>query len=264
MSEKFPSQTPEQEPRYGEILLDRSKSFHGIGFDFLRLKSIMEKGILSEQEAQKENINFRRNYGGYNLGDSVSVAESPVVNNSFTFGCFGNYIKGGISFVISNEHSFKAPKGSARDSGYPDEAFIRGRVKSENITGVMIPEDLLDSQLSELPLGLAKMGYAYIDERCRQIVSGLESETGYHADTTHLEELIKQKQELEQRDMDYLAKDNERKAIFQQMEHEMGKIIGLAFAQKLEKERLTLRDVLKVYLPESMKIYNSDGFEVSL
>jgi len=27
MSEKFPSQTPEQEPRYGEILFDRSKFF---------------------------------------------------------------------------------------------------------------------------------------------------------------------------------------------------------------------------------------------
>jgi len=44
----------------------------------------------------------------------------------------------------------------------------------------------------------------------------------------------------------------------------MGKIIGLAFAFKLGKENLTLRDVLKVYLPESMKIYNSDGFEILL
>lgn len=196
MSEKSPSQNPEQELRYGEILFDRSKYFHGIGFDFLRLKSIMEKGILSEQSAQQENIDFRKNYGGYNLGDSVSVAESPAINNSFTFGCFGNYIKDGISFIISNEHSFKAPKGSARDSGYPDEAFIRSKVKKENITGVMIPEDLLNSPLSELPIGLAKMGYAYIDERCRQIVSGLESETGYHADTGQLEELIGQKRGL--------------------------------------------------------------------
>ncbi len=264
MSEKFPSQIPEQEPRHGEILLDRSKSFHGIGFDLLRLKSILEKGIVSEQEAQKENINFRRNYEGYNLGNSVSVAESPAVNNSFNFGCFGNYIKNGISLVISNEYSFKAPKGSEIDSGYPDEAFIRDKVKRENITGVMIPEDLLDSQISELPVGLVKMGYAYIDERCRQIVCSLESETGYHADTVHLEELIKQKEQLKERDMDYLAKNNERKAIIEQIEHEIGKIISLAYAHKLGKENLTLRDVLKVYLPESMKTYNSDGFEVSL
>lgn len=264
MSEKFPSQLPEQEPRYGEILFDRSKYFHGIGFDFLRFKSIMEKGILSEQEAKQENISFRRNYGGYNLGDSVSVAESPAINNSFTFGCFGKYIRGGISFVISNEHSFKAPKGSVRDSQYLDEAFIRGKVKRENITGVMVPEDLLNSPLSELPLGLAKVGYAYIEQRCRQIVGDLESETGYHADTTYLEELIKQIQELDQRDIGYLVKYEERDAIFEKMEHEMGKIIASAFAQKLEKENVTLRDILKVYLPESMKTYNSDGFEVSL
>ncbi len=262
--EKFPSQNPEQKPRYGDILYDRSKSFHGIGFDFLRMKSILEKGILSEQAAQQENIDFRRNYGGYNLGDSVSVAESPAINNSFTFGCFGNYIKNGISFVIANEHSYKPQKGSPRDSGYPDEAFIHGRVKKENISGVMIPQDMLDTSLAELPLGLAKMGYAYIDERCRQIVAGIEKETGYHADTTHLEELVAKKQELERKKLDFLKKDEQRKAIFDQMEKLMGSLINEAFSQKIGKGNPTLRDVLKIYLPEEMKIYNSDGFEVSL
>lgn len=264
MSEKLISQTPEHDPRYGEILFDRSKSFHGIGFDFLRLKSILEKGILSELEARQENVNFTRNYGAQNFGYSVFVAESPVINGSFTFGCFGTYIRGGISFVISNEHSFKAPKGSARDHGYPDEAFISGRVKRENITGVMIPEDMLNSRLSELPIGLAKMGGDYVDERCRKIVSGLEAETGYHVDTSHLEELMRQKQELEQGDMDYLATDKKRKALLEQMEREMGNIVGLAFAQKLAKKNVTLKDVLDIYLPKSLKTYNSDGFEISL
>jgi hypothetical protein len=262
--ENFPSQNSEKEPKYGEILYDRSKSFHGIGFDFLRMKSILEKGILSEQAAQQEGVSFKRNYGGYNLGDSVSVAESPAINNSFTFGCFGNYIKNGISFVIANEHPYKAPKGSSRDSGYLDEAFIHERVKRENISGVMIPKDLLDTSLAGLPLGLAKMGYAYVDERCRQIISGIETETGYHADTSRLEELIAKRRELEEKELDYSSKDEQRKAIFDQMEKLMGQLINNAFSQKTGKENPTLRDVLKLYLPESMKIYNSDGFEISL
>ena len=128
----------------------------------------------------------------------------------------------------------------------------------------MVPENLLDSQISELPLGLAKMGYNYVDERCRRIVIGLEAETGYHADTTNLEELIQKKQELEQKDMNFIAKEKEYKTIFEQMEREMGEIIGLAFANKLGKKSVTLRDVLKFYLPKSIKIYNSDGFEISL
>ena len=165
-----PENAMEHEPKYGEILYDKSLVFHGVGFDMIRLRNILEKGILSEQAAQAKGMELTRNYGGYNLGDSVSVAESPAINNSFTFGCFGNYIKGGISFVIKGEHAYKAPKGSSRDGGYPDEAFIGHEVKRENITGVMVPADLLDAPLADLPLGLAKMGYAYIDNRCRKII----------------------------------------------------------------------------------------------
>jgi len=257
-------QNPETEPKYGEILYDRSKVFHGIGFDFIRLKSILEKGILSEQAAKGEGVDLKRNYGGYNLGDSVSVAESPAVNNSFTFGCFGNYIKDGISFVIANEHAYKAPKGSNQDSGYLDEAFVRYSVRKENIAGVMVPENLLDATLADLPLGLSKMGYAYIDERCEQLIKNLEVETGYIADITELKEIIKKKGELEKQELDYFEKDKQRKLLFDQMERLMSQAVNLGFSQKLGKEHPTLKDVLKSYLPESMKIYNSKGVEISL
>jgi len=259
-----PENAIEQEPKYGEILYDKSLVFHGVGFDLIRLHNILEKGILSEQAAQTKGVELTRNYGGYNLGDSVSVAESPAINDSFTFECFGNYIKGGISFVIAGEHAYKAPKGSSRDSGYPDEAFVRHEVKRENITGVMVPADLLDTPLADLPLGLAKMGYAYIDNRCRKIISDLETETGYHADATELEELIKKKEEIENQELGYLEKDKQRKDIFTQMEKVISQHVGQAFSQKLGTDHPTLKDALRLYLPESMKVYNSDGFGISL
>ncbi len=259
-----PENAIEKEPKYGEILYDKSLIFHGVGFDLIRLHSILEKGILSEQVARTNGVELKRNYGGYNLGDSVSVAESPAINNSFTFGCFGTYIKGGISFVIAGEHAFKAPKGSSRDSGYPDEAFVSHEVRRENITGVMVPADLLDATLADLPLGLAKMGYAYIDNRVRKIISDLETETGYHADTTELEELIRKKEEIEKQELDYLEKDKQRKDIFAQMEKVISQHVGQAFSQKLGTDHPTLRDALRSYLPESMKVYNSDGFDISL
>ncbi|MDD3101567.1 MAG: hypothetical protein PHE59_00235 [Patescibacteria group bacterium] len=263
-SEKKEGLTKEEEPRYGEILYDKSLVFHGVGFDLTRLRSILEKGILSEQAAQAKGLELTRNFGGYNLSDSVSVAESPAINNSFTFGCFNNYIKGGISFVIADEHAFKAPKGSSQDSGYLDEAFIKHEVERKNITGVMVPADLLDAPLADLPLNLAEMGYNYTDKRCKKIISDLETETGYRSDTTELEKLIEKKEELENQEIDYFEKDKQRKDIFAQMEKSMSQYVEQAFSQKLGIDHPTLKDVLKLYLPKSMKIYNSDGFDISL
>jgi len=40
-----------KEKQYGEVLRDKSKLFHGVGFDTIRLKSILQHGILSENTA---------------------------------------------------------------------------------------------------------------------------------------------------------------------------------------------------------------------
>ncbi len=254
----------EKEPQYGEILLDRQNVFHGIGFDFIRLKGILEKGILSEQAAMREDLDLKRNYRGYNLNDSVSLVESPSLSGCFKFGCFGVYIKNGISFVIKNELTYKVPKGSPRYSGYQDEIFAGDKVRRENIVGVMIPDDLLNTPLTGLSLGLEKMGFDYIDDRCRKLLSDLEKETEYHSDTTVLEELIKRRQNNEKQELDLLKKDTERSEIFEAMEKEMWQHIKNAYAKKIGIDQPTFKDVLKLYLPSSMKVYNSDGFEIFL
>jgi len=257
--------THELRAQYGEVLFDHSKAFHGIGFDFLRLKSILEKGILSEQEARQQKVSLVRNSPrGYNLSDNVSVAESPAINSTFTFGAFANYIRNGISFVISGGERLHRFRGGPRDSDIPGEAFVKEKVKKENIVGIMIPEDKLDSSLFELPFRLVGRATGSVDDRCIRTINDLESETGYRADTLQLEKLMKQKEELEQSDIDYLKKDKPRKAILAQMEREMTYIVGSAFAKKLGKENPVLRDILKLYIPESMRVYNSDGFEISL
>ena len=44
------TESPEKK-QFGEILKDRSKIFHGIEFDLIRLKRILDNGILSEKAA---------------------------------------------------------------------------------------------------------------------------------------------------------------------------------------------------------------------
>lgn len=277
---------------YGEILLDRSKCFHGLGSDFLRMISILENGLLSKDTADHAGVGIARNHkGGYNLTDSISVAESPSINNTFTSECFDLYIRHGISFVIANENPYKPEEGSERDSKFKDEAFISGKVEKENIVGIMVPENLLEQPLGEIkPEFVASSEsvaapYSNIAERCWQAINRINLETGYNPDTTKLNDLLQQDQQLEKQGEEFvgiikdsIGKDEEfekahsgfyennskRVSLVKEIEIEIGKIINDAFKQKLEKENPTLRDVLKTYIPSSIKTYNPEGFEINL
>jgi len=256
-------ESPEKK-QHGEILEDKSKIFHGIGFDLIRLQRILDNGILSEEAASEKGVDITRSYGGYNLSDSISVGESPAVHKTYTFGVFRNYIANGISFVIDGVSAHKARKGSERDSGYIDEAFVTHSIPKEKITGIMVPEEMLDLPLSKIPVGLAKMGYGYIDNRCKKIIQDLEQECDFTDDTSELENLIKRKAELEEFDLEYLEKDKQRKIIFDQMEEFMQTYIGKAYSKRLSKHNPTLRDVLAQQIPQGMSLYNSDGFPIRI
>lgn len=256
-------ESPEKK-QYGEILEDRSKIFHGIGFDLIRLQRILDNGILSEKAAAEKGVDITRNYGGYNLSDSISVGESPAVHETYTFGVFRNYIANGISFVIDGVSAFKARKGSERDSGYIDEAFVSHSIPREKITGIMVPEEMLDLPLSKIPIGLARMGYGYIDNRCRKIIQDLEQECGFTDDASELEKLMKQKTELEGSNLEYSEKDQQRRKIFDQMEEFMQTYISNAYSKRFSVQEPTLRDVLAQQIPQGMSLYNSDGFPIKV
>ena len=53
--------------------------FHGIGFDFAKLESILEYGILSEYSAKKQGINLSRNYHGNKSKMWISAVDSRKV-----------------------------------------------------------------------------------------------------------------------------------------------------------------------------------------
>lgn len=257
-------QTKEKVP-YGEILRDRQNIFHGIGFDFIKLKGILENGILSEEAAKEKGVSLSRNYGGYNLKNYVSMAESPSINNSFTFGCFGTFVKDGISFVARKENTFKAATGSTMDSGFVDEIFVRNEVKKENIVGVMLPFDQLDTPIKNLPFETTKMGLGFVDDYCKKTLINLENETDYKTEGVDLEKLIEQKSALESQDnVDYLEKSKVRDKIIDDIGKLMSGYVSEAYSKKSGIENPTLKDVLKLYLPPEMKLYNQNGIGISL
>ena len=261
---------------YGELLYDKSKLFHGIGFDLIRLKRILEHGIFSENAAREKGLSVARNYGGYNLNDTVSVTESPSVHGTFTFGAFFVYIKNGIGLVIDNTpldgvKAFRAPQmrgdyetSTSRASGFVDEACIVHEVPRRNIVGVMVPEDALDRPLSELRLGLDKIGTGYINNRCRSLVTEIEKELGYSANLIPLEALMRQKDLLDKADLSYLEKRDAQDRVFNEMDRFIAEYTEQAYKAKLGKDRVVLRDILREYVPSGVETYNSDGFPISL
>ena len=92
----------------------------------------------------------------------------------------------------------------------------------------------------------------------------LENETGYKIDGIDLEKLMERKKKLEEENIDYIEKSNQRDGIIDHMGKIMSAYISEAYSKKLGKENPTLRDVLALYLPPEMKVYNQNGTELSL
>jgi hypothetical protein len=256
-----------------ELLQDRSKYFHGIGFDLPRIGKILKLGILTEKEALAQGANVVRNTQGFNLNDTVSVAESPSINNTHAHGAFGLYIKSGISFVIDrqNLHMFGIPSSITSDdlnvarpsSRICGEQYIAGSVPTDNIVGVMVPEEMLNKKVTELSLGLKNIGWGQINDKCTKMVAELEKECGYTADISELYELIKRREAIRQQKFG-LERDKQEEQVILDMEKYVTGFMEKAYAKKMGKEDVTLRDILEHYLPSTMKVYDTSGSPIQL
>lgn len=252
---------------YGKIFFDDTKLFHGIGFDLLRFISIMRYGILSEHAAKELNIDMPRNFPGYNLDDTVSVTIAPGIFGNFEVGAYNTFVKNGIQFVISNVEAIKAEPGSIRDSHFVDERFVNDRIPLENIEGIIFPMDALHKPISSLPIDLKNMELSLVDKRCTKIISGLREECSYLGDTKPLIDLIHKKDQFIKSQPYFSERTEEEekrivgyeKIIIGDMERFMQKYQGDAFSAKFGKKSATLLDVVKEYVPENMKLYNSNG-----
>jgi hypothetical protein len=251
--------------RYGSLLSNRSLVFHGIHLDIFRLKSIFNNGILSAVAAQNSKIDLARGNKGYNLDDSISVAVSPAIHNTYTFGAFLCYIKCGISFVVNNANAFKAQTGSARDSGIIDEAYIKDRVDVSKIIGVMVPKEMISTTLGRLNF-LGSEGSAMIDSKCYTILDFLEKECGLGSDKVkvEIEGLLKRKNEIDLMKSNYMEGYKQLDDIVSQINQLLQGYFEQAYMKKLGKAKVTLGDVLLLYLPNEMPVYDSDGFQLSL
>ena len=147
---------------FKEHTIDPTKGgfcFHSIGFDFTKVKPILEKGVLSLSERIKMNLNVPSNFEGGNTYRWISVVDVDAVKKQA--GAFSTFTKHGIGFICNAEEMIEGysnkDRGKAISDGYPynkggydDEKYVYSKIDSSDILGIVIPPEYRDISLKNV------------------------------------------------------------------------------------------------------------------
>ena len=218
---------------------------HSIGFDIYKLYSILTKGIVSKNQAEKENIFFTKNNFGYNFDDYISMIRYMYVNEDDKTSAYKKYAKKGISFIIEDQDFIYN-----KDEMYfnhSDEVFVKDKITIDKIKGIMVPEKFLDYDIKDLPmLPLDSTSYINIKHTTDNIIRFLKTE-GYFCDIEYYRDILRILYETlnalkkEPDDEDLMEDFKEAKY---DLDDYISKEVGKCFSRKFNKETVTLGDIL--------------------
>lgn len=159
-----------------EIFLESKKDdcFHSIGFDFFRIKSVFDHGILSFSEMKEQNLNFPKNFTGGNMNRWISVVPANMEEKKGT--AYYTFIQNGISFLCTNqllcsplEHSQKSIailKGLPfNKSDYADERYVLSKIDSSKIVAMFISNNWANKDVNELSYLYNSLYYESLEEK---------------------------------------------------------------------------------------------------
>ncbi len=236
------------------ILENNNISFHGINFDYFKMLSILRLGILSYSAAQYKGVSLKRNFKGYNGSFNVSLSESPSIHGTYNFGAFNSYIKNGISFVIDTSNLYCIP--DRGESKIPWEIYAIDHVPRENIIGIMLPEQFLQTSINQLNI-FGDIGTGFIDDYALKLIDeiNLTFETSFSKEK--IIDLIKSKKSLSG---DFFDKMNKEKNINKQINETITKLFDLGFKAKYNlSESPTLIDAINILTDGNIPIYSTTG-----
>lgn len=249
-------------PEYGDILKNPELVFHGINTAVWKIPSILQHGILSGDKYHHINMGFGVNHGFENTAADVGrqyigCARSPVHECSAgdKSGAFGMFIQKGISFVLKGVDVIDAPHDTTdlvnefNNEGIeiPGEAVADSLITPDHITGIMAPEHLLNAKILDIHF-LQGGGVPGFHLRCQSLLEFLKESGGI------------ENFDLSTRVSSPIKTSEERKPI----EDACNALLYEFIASKLDINSARLIDLLKTFIPNGMKLYNTRGFEISL
>lgn len=172
--------------------------FHGIGFDFFKLESILKNGILSKFQATKENVDMVRNFNGNNKNIWISVVDSNGIDKDGK--AYNDFIKPGISFYAftsglnkGTSQNKNSSYNTAYNSGeYEDESFVFNKIPVSNIHSLIIFKDNWNKNISELFYLYGNNNYDIIYEKVISYIVNIKKSSGLDVDFSNAEILLKE------------------------------------------------------------------------
>ena len=227
---------------------------HSPGVDFSAIESIMKNGIMSANYGKDHGAKVNRNYFGSNLDDTISCIRYLYVNKDVEDSAYNRYVPNGISFLIEDV-PFISDK-NERFIHRSDEVLVKDFIPKENIKGILVPEELVNTDLRDLSyIREDSSSYKLVNQKINSISSYIKDNSGIICDYSielfklgwynrDYEEMIKQGKTID--DNNQIAKDlhEEIKDTIRDLNNVIGYDYYECFSKILSKEDVNVLDIV--------------------
>ena len=170
---------------------------HGIGWDFGKLESILDNGILSNYAANNQDVVISRNFEGNNSNMWISVVDSK--NVSLEAEAYQEFANNNICFYsfVSGYHDGEKNKSKALSEGLPiksglysDESFVFDQIAPNDIGYLILPKNASNKRLDELDYLHCCNGYKTVRDRVGYYFDYIKKTCDLEPDTSKTDILI--------------------------------------------------------------------------
>lgn len=242
---------------------------HSIGFNPMKLESILKYGLVSDNYARKNNITFARNYNFTLSSDTLGkLHESNDINTMIQesyreniylvrylyisddpLSAYNMYIKNGISFIVEDvDFIYDKNTELIRRS---DEVIVKDHIPKEKITAILIPDNYKDitiDNLDMLPYNI--LNYKLIVDSINNLIRYLDR-YGHRVEDQELNNLLndlliayRSVNSLDKNHVDYNEALEDYKEIISEINKILSQNVFLCFSKILGKEA-TLIDMVE-------------------
>jgi len=124
--------------------------FHSVGFNLERMTSILDYGILSKNEALKNNITYSNNYLNFKSDDDISLTRYLYINPNVELSSYNLYLKRGIAFIVEDVDFIYDKDDTLIHRS--DEVLVKKKIPLDKIKGITIPLEYYNLTLDKLPI----------------------------------------------------------------------------------------------------------------
>lgn len=225
---------------------------HGIGFDFFKIDSILENGILSASTLRDKKIEGVKNFSGGNARNWVSVVDASLTCKGYTG--YETFIKKGISFICNNQFLVEPMKYSDRSlamekglpynkSDHEDERYVYREIKADDIKKIIISNELSEKSIDDACFVFNCLDFRNFLERI-----------SYYIDKTNAKEYGYDEEKLQASLLEYkIELDRYNDIKFANVTYDGQKLV-VNLTMILNKINCMIIDMIKVYYCNKIKV----------